>query len=561
MLTETFVASISAHTKPNTGITKDAGIFVHESQPLAAQRHVFKKSASASNGLAVSSSHIFAAQDGKAVVHVYSREKGNMEVVVPFQERVHSVALAAGETVLLLGMESGRVLCWEIASGRLVSTSTSHLSPVTKLAVDPDSNFFLSGSSDAMIHVWSLLAVLSFSPDTSRSPIRTLSTHRGPITSLICGHSSTAANVAISISQDKSAIVWDYRNGVALRTYLLPDVPTTLSLDPADRAFYVAYEDGSLQTISFFDDIQQSAPTDTLRDPALSHRPVQPPTGSRFNAASQNLGSVISSSLSWDGTTLVSGHTSGKVASWDLAKRTYITTLATLPGPVTNLQFLPPTGFPNVKTPSFKIQTVVKPRHDLATGNEGAGMVPQNYGLNMQFTSHLSVPSISAAESSGRGGKSEFKHALTHPSFPTDMLEESILELQTWGQGPQNGVSASSDFLSFSTTEDKKSGTASNEELTELKRKYEALQRVQKVMSNELYELQKDNEWYKKHSATQKNNAKKTGDADGDVEMGEDESGSEAGSTEESDSEEEEEVGGDSSSEDEDEEASASENA
>jgi pre-rRNA-processing protein IPI3 len=119
MLTEYFVAAISASTKPNTGVTKDAGIFIHEHQPLAAQRHVFKKSATAPNGIAVSASHIFAAQSDKAIVHVYSREKGNQEAIVPFPERIHSIALAAQDTVLLLGTESGRVLAWEVSSDPL----------------------------------------------------------------------------------------------------------------------------------------------------------------------------------------------------------------------------------------------------------------------------------------------------------------------------------------------------------------------------------------------------------------------------------------------------------
>lgn len=115
MLTEQFVTAISGSTKPNTGVTKDQGIFVHEFQPLAAQRHVFKKSATAQNGIAVSSTHIFAAQTEKAIVHVYSREKGSQEAIVPFPERIHSIALAAQDTVLLLGAESGRVLAWEVS--------------------------------------------------------------------------------------------------------------------------------------------------------------------------------------------------------------------------------------------------------------------------------------------------------------------------------------------------------------------------------------------------------------------------------------------------------------
>jgi len=115
MLTEQFVAAISASTKPNTGVTKDAGIFVHEFQPLVAQRQALKKSAAAPNGIAVSASHIFAAQSEKAIVHVYSREKGNQEALVPFPERIHSIALAAQDSVLLLGTESGRILAWEVS--------------------------------------------------------------------------------------------------------------------------------------------------------------------------------------------------------------------------------------------------------------------------------------------------------------------------------------------------------------------------------------------------------------------------------------------------------------
>jgi pre-rRNA-processing protein IPI3 len=125
MLTEQFVAAISASTKTNTGVTKDAGIFINEFQPLAAQRQVFKKSATVPNGIALSASHVFAAQADKAILHVYSREKGNQEAIVPFPERIHSIALAAQDSVLLLGTESGRILAWEV-SRRPHAANTLH---------------------------------------------------------------------------------------------------------------------------------------------------------------------------------------------------------------------------------------------------------------------------------------------------------------------------------------------------------------------------------------------------------------------------------------------------
>lgn len=147
MLTEQFVAAISGSTKPNTGVTKDQGIFIHEFQPLAAQRNIFKKSATAQNGIAISSTHIFAAQTEKAIVHVYSREKGNQEAIVPFPERIHSIALAAQDTVLLLGTESGRVLAWEVSHASSCVNRVAVLMHSTDLLGSPSFHFHFASST------------------------------------------------------------------------------------------------------------------------------------------------------------------------------------------------------------------------------------------------------------------------------------------------------------------------------------------------------------------------------------------------------------------------------
>jgi pre-rRNA-processing protein IPI3 len=65
------------------------------------------------NALAVSSSHIFTAQAEKAVIHVYSRERGNQEALISFPERIHSLTMA-GDGVLVLGTAEGRVILWEV---------------------------------------------------------------------------------------------------------------------------------------------------------------------------------------------------------------------------------------------------------------------------------------------------------------------------------------------------------------------------------------------------------------------------------------------------------------
>lgn len=115
MLTEQLLASIAApRQKLNTSIAKDAAIFLHEVQPHSVQRAVFKKSATAPNGLAVSRSHIFAAQADKAVVNVYSRDKGAQEAAIPFRERISCLKLACDDAVLVMGTEEGRIYLWEV---------------------------------------------------------------------------------------------------------------------------------------------------------------------------------------------------------------------------------------------------------------------------------------------------------------------------------------------------------------------------------------------------------------------------------------------------------------
>lgn len=120
MLSESFVASLLASEKvPASAALRDAGICIHELQPACALRSTFKKSSTGPNGLAVTPTHVFAAQVDKAVVHVYSRLKGNQEATVPFPERIRSIVAAGGPNgdVLVIGTEGGRLILWEVCLG------------------------------------------------------------------------------------------------------------------------------------------------------------------------------------------------------------------------------------------------------------------------------------------------------------------------------------------------------------------------------------------------------------------------------------------------------------
>ena len=117
MLSETFVTSIRAEQKSaNTAIAKDVGIYVHTLHPTHAVQSTFKKSSTQPSCTAVSSTHIFAAQADKAIIHVYSRDRGNQEALISFPERIHCLTLVH-DGLLALGTAEGRVILWEVSFG------------------------------------------------------------------------------------------------------------------------------------------------------------------------------------------------------------------------------------------------------------------------------------------------------------------------------------------------------------------------------------------------------------------------------------------------------------
>jgi pre-rRNA-processing protein IPI3 len=421
MLAESFITSIYAKPRTaSTSIAKDVGIYVHTLHPSHVIKSAFKKSSTQPNSLAVSSTHIFAAQAEKAIVHVYSRERGNQETLIPFPERIHSLTLAY-EGLLILGTAEGRIILWEVCTGRQVSTPASHLQAVSCLAATP--HHLISGSEDSNIHVWSIPQVLSFASPGPHEPLRSLSNHRAAITSIALGHSASRTNICVSASKDNTCIIWNYNSGDLLRTFLLHSTPLCVTLDPCDRALYIGFDNGSIQPIDLFAPTNSSPPTtNTLHDAKLSSTPIQI-SSSAFSGSPPDLGATHCLALSYDGTSLVSGHASGRLLSWSIGPRKFTTELVDLNCPITNLATLDP--FEPSRRPPIITRpiTVVKPR----IGETALG----SYTLTAQLAG---TPSL---------GKSDFESALSTPGIPSALLEAAITEITSSSSSQPNQDSES----------------------------------------------------------------------------------------------------------------------
>lgn len=439
MLIEYFVAGTESVKPPVTHLSsalKDVGVFLHEFQPQLAVRQGFKKSSIGKNCLAVSDTHIFAAQAGKAIINVYNREKSNQESTVPFPQKISSIAYAPHAAILVLGTQDGRLLLWEIATGRITNSSASHIEPVTSIEVSPCGEFVISASLDSSIHVWSIQSLVSIGAGgnaygrkkSKNDPVATFSHHRSAVEALAIGHAQQASsNIVVSASEDKTCYVWNLESLMILRTVLLQQSPQCAIFDPADRAAYFGSSDGSVQMIDVLQGGISSSETSILatsqRDATtatqLNPRDCWAITGSSSADPAQCI------SISYDGTSLVTGHYSGCLIEWDVGKRRMGRQISGLTGQsITNLQMLRPLGLgSDVSKAGFLIPTVIKPRLELSqsqeTQSDALSSVPADYSF------HTRVIERSQEDSND----SAITRMLRTPEIPQTLIDDAVQSL------------------------------------------------------------------------------------------------------------------------------------
>ncbi|KAF3941332.1 hypothetical protein ABW19_dt0203177 [Dactylella cylindrospora] len=413
----TELVAVASNPTPSAGgsSSPEAYISLHDVHAFS-QTSIFKKSSTPQNCLAVSPTHIFAAQSDKTVLNVYNRAKGNLETTIPLPEQLSAIACSRNGGVVAMGTTSGRVNIWETSSGRYTSTPLSHLQKVTAITFDATSTLLLTGSEDTNILVWSIPHLTA--PNSKKQPIRTLEYHQQPIVSLVCGKGSGPSAIAVSASKDSSCIVWNYHEGTLLRTFTLGAIPTSLALDPADRAFYVGLGDGGIQQIEFAKvgnrtvDVglngasdQNNGDADRSYDSPLyrsdeKHIPISASSsGSRWTAEGQD-SPVTAMDVLFEGNYLIAGTETGSVNVWDVATGHLFRTLATYKAPISCVTLLPPTGFaePSILTTQ---QTVIPPRYHEAVKASSQNTVDVDTTLpplSLQFNGVVPIPGHSSTD-------------------------------------------------------------------------------------------------------------------------------------------------------------------
>jgi pre-rRNA-processing protein IPI3 len=158
---------------------------------------------------------------------------------------------------------------------------------------------------------------------------------------------------------------------------------------------------------------------------------VQPAANARWVSTIQQIGGVQSLDLSYDGTNLLSAHSSGKIVLWDVGRGKFVKELVDLSIQITNLFVLPPAGVSDRIEQKLKTLAVVKPKYEAAfrtSGHDiGDGAVPGSYSFTAQFSNSLKPVSGNGSHSIS---SSVIHTAINQVGLPERLLESAMMEFE-----------------------------------------------------------------------------------------------------------------------------------
>jgi WD40 repeat protein len=164
-----------------------------------------------------------------------------------------ALAMSSDGKLAAIGEDSGKVKLFDLASGKVVKTLTGHSGPVASVVFTSDGKKLVTGSHDKTFRIWSVAAgeqiaaittpsavnavalvaegrqiatggednvirlweVLATQPDDAAKPVKELSGHGGPVTSLVA--LAPGGTQLVSGSKDGTIRVWDLAAGTATK--------------------------------------------------------------------------------------------------------------------------------------------------------------------------------------------------------------------------------------------------------------------------------------------------------------------------------------------------------
>jgi WD40 repeat protein len=190
---------------------------------------------------------------------------------------------------------------WDLAQGKELHTLYGHQARILSLAITPDSNKVISGSSDHSIKVWSIV---------TGTELNTFFGHSAGITSLVVTPDGTKV---ISGSYDMTIKLWNLEGGTELNTFsdYASSGVKTLAIN----------HDGSKIVVVYFEAFD------------ITIKVLDISTGRNISSFLNCINSLeLVSAVTSDGTIIVYGDIKGSIKVWDIATGKNIASFSTNDG-------------------------------------------------------------------------------------------------------------------------------------------------------------------------------------------------------------------------------------
>ncbi|RKO91313.1 WD40-repeat-containing domain protein [Blyttiomyces helicus] len=281
------------------------------------------------------------AQNDRAVVHLWSWSKGQLHSKFVVPEKLSSLVVSNSGLYCVGGGLSGRIYVWELQTGTLLRKFDAHYKPVRALRFTPDDTAFLSSGEDSVTNVYLLASVFASLSDPNYpshsdvcTPVASFSGHVLPITEMVVGAGAGFGSGVrmFTASLDRTVKIWDPTHPTPLATLLFPKPITSLAVDPSETRLYAGASDGSIFRADLYRRETETAGTGIvgLREGVVEDGDAG---GAVFRGHSQ---SVLSLSLSFDGTLLVSASEDGTAIVWDTVSLQALRTFPQQKSPITD---------------------------------------------------------------------------------------------------------------------------------------------------------------------------------------------------------------------------------
>ena len=272
-------------------------------------------------------------------------------------ESFTSVAASPDGHYIAGGNSKGEVKIWEVKSGEMKrKIEGGHYKEVSVLFWTKCRQFLVTGGGDGMIQVYLVAEVIrgsnmnsstsssSLFPSSSSTltPYHTFSHHSLPITSLASPYSGSSSTYLLSASFDHTIKIYNLVNKVMVFEVYVPVVIITMEVEAGMKEIWLGGQDGQLWNFEFGKteteskqsssttssaNLQSNRQSNSSSISASFSSSFLPSSSSSLLSLPGHSRSILSLSLSFDCSLLVSSSLDGTIRVWDTVNKICIRTL------------------------------------------------------------------------------------------------------------------------------------------------------------------------------------------------------------------------------------------